>query len=158
MSRSRKRPFGASEHKLLGAEPRPQVSPSGERWVPELDLVFGQLRPEVATTPLEGIGAPACLLVGRVLATAVRRCRHRERVLPARHVHLQLGGRHLALGSKAFGHLFIEPDRAAAAPLQAVLGDASAKVGRTLANGFEGRVVADSATVTHRERVLPGRK
>jgi len=87
--------------------------------------VFGQLRPEVATKPVEGI---------------------------------QLRGRHLELGSKAFGHLWIEPDIAAAAPLQAVLGDASAKVGRTLANGFEGRVAADSATVTHRERVLPGRK
>jgi hypothetical protein len=116
--------------------------------------VFGQLRSEVTTTPLKGIGAPARLLVDRVIPAAVGRRPHRERVLPARQVRLQLGCRHLELGSKAFGHPFIEPDRGGGA-LRAVLGDTRAQVGYALADVAEVRVVADGAAVAHRERVLP---
>jgi hypothetical protein len=69
-----------------------------------VELVLGHLRSEVTTTPRKSLRASACPRVHRVVATAGRRRRHRERILPARHVRLQLGCRRREFGTKAIGH------------------------------------------------------
>lgn len=66
-------------------------------YTPPLELVFGETCFEVAAAGVELVGASAGLSVDRVIATAIAAASHRERVLPARHVRLELGGRMLEL-------------------------------------------------------------
>jgi hypothetical protein len=58
-----------------------------------LQLVLGEPRLEVSTASVEQVGASAGLLMDRVIAATVAPAAHRKRVLPARHVCLQLGRR-----------------------------------------------------------------
>ena len=59
---------------------------------PDVQVMLGELRLEVAAASLQRLGARAGLLMDRVVAPAVAAAAHRERVLPARHVRLELGG------------------------------------------------------------------
>ena len=121
----------------------------------QLDLVLGQPRSELTATPLKGLRAPAGPLMGRVILTTVRRG-------PIANAYSQLAmcafSSAVATSSSALRRSVIPSLNriAAAAPLRTVLGDASAEVVCTLADGAEVRVVAHAAAVAHRERVLPG--
>src|SRR5262245_31624702 len=71
--------------------------------------MLGQLRAQVATAPDEDLGALARRLVDWMLAAAVGSAGHRERVLPAGHVRLQLLGGLFELRRQPLAHRFIEP-------------------------------------------------
>jgi hypothetical protein len=116
------------------------------RWAPQLQPVLGELGLEVAAPGDQFGGAGACLAVNGMVARAVASATHRERVLPAGHVGLQVGDRRLELGLQAIGHTFM---------LRRVLGDQRPQLGRALADGAVLRVIADAAAVPHREGVLP---
>ena len=73
-----------------------------------LQLVLGELRLEVAAASLELFGPRPGLLVYRVVATAVAGASHRERVLPARHVGLELGSGLLELCAKPFRQIHLQ--------------------------------------------------
>src|SRR5687767_7763444 len=77
-------------------------SQKGQRM--RLELVLGELRSEVATARLEALRPLARLQVDGMLTTSIGTTGHRERVLPARHVRLQLGRGELQLSPEAFGH------------------------------------------------------
>ena len=102
----------------------------------QLNLVLGQPRSKVGATPLKGLRAPVRPLMDRVILAPVRRRPHRERVLPARHVRLQLGGRRLELRSHALGHPLIEPDRSGRAATDCAR--RCGRGGRLLARGRRG--------------------
>ena len=70
----------------------------------KLELVLGELGAQVATARLEALRSIARLHVGGMLATPVGASGHRECVLPAGHVGLQLRRGQLQLSPEAFGH------------------------------------------------------
>ena len=66
----------------------------------QLQLVLGELCLEVAAASVESVGSRTRLLMSGMIATAVAATTHRKRVLPARHVGLQLSGCLLELGAQ----------------------------------------------------------
>jgi hypothetical protein len=115
-----------------------------------LELVLSQLRAQVAAACDQRLGPSASRFMDRMLATSVRAAGHRERVLPAREMGLQLGRGDSELRLQAVGHGLIEPR------LRGVLGDAGAKISDPCADLAVLRMVADAAAVAHGEGVLPG--
>ena len=115
-----------------------------------LELVLCQLRAQVAAACDQRLGPSASRFVGRMLAASVRAAGHRERVLPAGEMGLQLGRGDFELRLQALGHGLIEPR------LRGVLGDSRAQVGNALSDRAVLRVVADAAAMAHGKGVLPG--
>ena len=115
-----------------------------------LELVLCQLRAQVAAACDQRLGPSASRFMDRMFATSVRAAGHRERVLPAGEMGLQLGRGDSELRLQAVGHSLIEPW------LRGVLGDAGAKISDPCADLAVLRMVADAAAVAHREGVLPG--